>query len=169
MPIFNSSSFFSSKGDTVSKKQILTLSLLLCPFLHQEPLQAGILRKLALVSVASGIIGGTTIYRAGERIKTRPLEQQTTLAKNGYVFLDGALESAQNMANVTATFFSKSITSLGIANKALQEQRDTVLPEFIKEHNPLFQSIRELETVLNQSKKESGSGTSLSSIDDDKK
>ncbi len=127
------------------------LSLLMCPFLYQETLHAGIIRKFLFASVA--VAAGMEIYIAGEYNRTLSPEKQTRLAREGHPYLDATLEIAESTAHTISPFLASASKKLENASASLAFHREEVVPVLIKKYNPFGKStaIQELENILRPS------------------
>ena len=124
------------------------LSLLVCPFLYQETVHAGIIRKFLFASVA--VAAGMEIYIAGEYNKALSPEKQTRLAKEGHPYLDATFGIAKSTVDMVSPVFSGAAKQLEKASDTLQIQREEVVPALIEQYNPFGKSttIQELERIL---------------------
>ena len=124
------------------------LSLLVCPFLYQETMHAGIISKFIFASVA--VAAGMKIYVAGEYNKALPAEQKTRLAKEGHPYLDATFGIAKNTVDMVSPVFSSAAKQLERASNTLKTQREEVVPALIEKYNPFGKSttIKELEITL---------------------
>ncbi len=128
------------------------LSLLVCPFLYQESVQAGIIRKFLCASLAVG--AGMEIYVAGEYNKTLSPEKQTRLAKEGHPYLDATLGMVKSTTDTLSPLFANAAKQLENASNTVQLQREEIVPAFIKNHHPFQRKneiIQDLEKTLKPS------------------
>lgn len=133
----------------MNKKQFFMLSLLICPFLYEETLQAGFLRRFLLASVATA--AAVEIYSVGEYNKALPLQEQTRLAKEGHPYLDATFGMAENATTTMGHIFAGAALQLKNAGDTLQTQRQHVVPTLIKQYNPFNKNsaaIQDLEKAL---------------------
>ena len=124
------------------------LSLLVCPFLYQETLHAGAIRKFLFASVA--VAAGMEIYIAGEYNKALSPEKQTRLAKEGHPYLDATFGMAKSTVNRVSHVCPSAAKQLEKASNTLQSQREEVVPALIEKYNPFGKSssMQELEKIL---------------------
>ena len=131
----------------MNKKQFFILSLLACPFLHQENVQAGFGRTFFFASVA--VATGIKIYTAGEYNKTLSQETRTRLAKDGHPYLDATISMPQSAMEAVSPLLASAAEKLENGSRILQNQRETVVPDLLKKYNPFGKStIQELEEIL---------------------
>lgn len=117
----------------MNKKQFFILSLLTCPFLYQQNLYAGFIRKFIIASATTSI--AMEIYLAGELNKTLSPEKQTVLTQEGHPYLDATFEMTKNIFDSAAPILFKAAEQSEKASKALQAQREKALPALMKNLN----------------------------------